>query len=145
MLVDSFNDFFDWEAEFYDPLPRKKLVCRHCNKSNGLFWRQISKQWIIHEKNGSVHSCDGYQIPIELLKEAVKVNTQIARKNAIRNLYDKARKRGGIKRVINLVSDEDLIALLTCFVKDSVNSFCYEIQIQALKEEIFRRMSKTKV
>lgn len=149
MLLDQ---CFDEEGEdaFDGFRVRKDLRCNHCNK-RGLAWRQIKRKWVLFEKNGNVHSCHGYEPPIDILKAIAKETLEATRKDAQWRLLDKAKKKGGIKRIINIVSDEELIDLYACFVRDEQReydnpevgmSIGYKNEIQLLKEELLRRMLK---
>jgi hypothetical protein len=143
--------FDDWDEEGFQGVGiRKELRCNHCNK-RGLAWRQVKRKWVLFEKNGNVHSCHGYEPPIDILKEIAKETLETTRKDAQWRLLDKAKKKGGIKRIINIISDEELIDLYACFVRDEQSehdnpevgmSFGYKNEIQLLKDEILRRMLK---
>lgn len=152
-FADMFLDqcFDEGDEDAFDGFGvRKDLRCNHCNK-RGLAWRQVKRKWVLFEKNGNVHSCHGYEPPLEILKEIAKETLEHTRKDALWRLHDKAKKKGGIKRIINVVSDSELIDLYACFVRDEQSecdnpevgmSFGYKNEIQLLKEEILRRISK---
>ena len=152
MLLEScFDDFMGWADEFGYPVrERKELRCSHCNK-NKLAWRQVKKKWVLFERDGNVHSCHGYEPPLEILKELAKQTLEEARKDALWRLQEKAKKRGGVKRMINIFSDQGLLDLYMCFVRDSQIDpeevgmkfpFQYKNELNLLREEILRRMEK---
>ena len=146
------NECFDeGDEDAFDGYGVKKdLRCNHCNK-RGLAWRQVKENWVLFEKNGNVHSCHGYEPRIEILKEIAKETLEESRKKTLWRLHEKAKKRGGIKRIINVISDEELIDLYACFVRDDQSnesnpevgmSFGFKNEIKLLKEELLRRISK---
>jgi dCMP deaminase len=73
------NVMYEEETDsFIGPGRRKKLLkCSHCGKKP-LSWKRIKNKWIIFELDGSVHLCNGYEPPLEILKEIAKtVGTQV--------------------------------------------------------------------
>ena len=127
----------------------KPLKCRSCGKGN-LSWRKILGRWIMMEKSGGVHTCDNYEPPIDILKIIAKENLDKEKENVIWKLKDKAKERGGLTKLINIISNEQLIELYTSFVRDDQRdiddppigiSFGYGKEIAFLKKEILRRMN----
>jgi hypothetical protein len=142
--------FDDWES---DEWVRSSLgkSCRHCNKTN-LAWREVKKQWVLFEKNGNMHHCHGYEPSLEVLKVIAQQSLEETRKDAIWRLYEKTKKRGNVRRMINLLSDEDLIDLYACFVRDAQRDYdapdveksfmSYKNELKILRGELLHRMAK---
>jgi hypothetical protein len=142
--------FDEWES---DEWVRSSLGinCSHCNKSK-LAWRNVNRKWILFERNGSVHSCHGYEPPLEILKFLAKEALEDSRRDAQWRLFEKAKKRGSIKRMINILSDRELLDLYACFVRDDHQVYNspnlgkshapYKNELRVLREELLRRMEK---
>lgn len=151
-MDESFFDFsdLDYDTDLGGGYSRRELRCKHCNKGK-LAWRQVKKTWVLMEKTGKVHSCHGYEPPLDILKELAKETLAETRKEAMWKLQDKAKKRGGIKRLINILSDADLVDLYACFVRDDQRDHdfpdvgmgsTYKNELSALRTEILHRISK---
>lgn len=128
---------------------RKALRCRSCGKGD-LLWRKVSGNWIMMEQDGRVHRCEGYEPPIESLKVIANEIIKETKEEALWKLKDKAKQRGGLTKLINIISDEQLLELYTSFVRDDQHnydepdigmSFGYGREISFLKKEILRRMN----
>lgn len=142
--------FDEWES---DGWVRSSLgkSCRHCNKSK-LAWRQVKKQWVLFEKNGNVHHCHGYEPALDVLKEIALQALEETRKDAMWRLHEKAKKRGGVRKLINILSDSELIDLYACFVRDAQRDYdepdvgksflSYKNELRILREELLHRMAK---
>lgn len=145
-------DWTNWDLCDDEPVrPRKILKCSHCKKPN-LVWRNIKNTWVLFEPNGKrLHTCESYTPPMEVLQEIVRRSIQSSRSNELNRLYERMMKNGGVKRIINMVTDEQLLQL---FVRvnnahgveyDDVGwgmTTDYSKQISQLKNEILRRMTK---
>lgn len=143
MLLDQ---IIDWDGDGENVGYRKELQCSHCNKRS-LAWRKVNKKWVLFESNGNVHSCHSYEPSLDVLKLLAKDNQEIIRRDALWRLTDKAKKRGGLKKIINLISDSELIDLYACFVRDDLRSevgmpVSYKNELKLLKDELLRRLSK---
>jgi hypothetical protein len=143
MLIDS--DFDDWS--YSEP---KILKCKSCKKPS-LIWRKFDDRWVMMEKDGSPHTCKGYSPPIEVFKELADEMRLSIKKKEMWTLMDKAKKRGGIQRMSNIIGDEQLVDLYACFIRDDQRnkdnpdvgmSFGYKNEINLLKAEILKRLHK---
>lgn len=152
MIIDSCYDN-DCPDELFDVgyyKSRRELKCRSCNKGD-LSWRKISGNWVMIENTGGVHICEGYEPPIEVLKIIANEVTKETKKNILWNLKDKARERGGLNKLINILPDEQLIDLYLSFIRDDqltidnpdvgMSMPCYSREISFLRKEILRRMN----
>jgi hypothetical protein len=145
MLIDrGFEELADGDT-WGEPGPRRTLRCRQCGKTP-LNWRKILDIWVMFEKNGKVHTCCGYEPPIEVLKELAKeVMADTKEKLQWQNL-DKAKERGGLIKLMPLLPDDQLIDLYASFIRDNCGepdvgmSFSYKNEIALLKQEILQRM-----
>lgn len=143
LLIEQTID--DWEDDGYGPAPRRVLRCRQCGKRD-LNWQQIKGVWTMFEKNGKVHICGGYEPPIEVLREIAKEVLQKTREEMQWRLFDKAKKRGGLMKLMPLLSDDQLLELYVCFIRDGLGEpdvgmgISYEREIAILKSEILKRM-----
>jgi len=143
------EDFCDFIDDFEFDYPSRELRCKHCNKRN-LAWRKVKKSWVLIEKSGKVHSCHGYEPSLDTLKELAKETLSEVKKDAIWKLFDKVKKRGSLQRLINILSDDDLLDLYACFIRDEqrdhdfpdvgISNPCKN-QILVLRKEILRRIS----
>lgn len=145
-------DWTNWDLYDDEPVrPRKILKCSHCKKPN-LVWRSIKDQWVMFESDGKrLHTCDGYTPSMEVLKELVHRSVQSSRSKELDNLYNRMMKQGGVKRIIGIVTNEQLLHL---FVRvnqahgveyDDIGwggKTDYSKQIRQLKSEILRRMTQ---
>lgn len=149
MIADSWGDESD---AFYDDenKTRNELKCRSCKKGN-LSWRRISGTWVMMEKNESIHKCEGYEPPIEALKVVADEILKKIKEETFWKLKDEAKQRGGLTKLKNIVSDEQLIDLYSSFIRDEQRNYdepdigmpiSYYQEISMLKKEILRRMSK---
>lgn len=144
--------FWDDPDELYDIgyyRARKELRCRSCGKRE-LFWRKVSGNWIMMEQDNKVHQCEGYEPPLESLKVIADEILKETRKETLWKLKDKAKERGGLTKLINIITDEQLLDLYTSFVKDEQRNYdepdigmpiSYGREISFLKKEILRRMN----
>lgn len=147
--LDSTLDDFYGESDDLNCYVRRRRVlrCRQCGKPN-LNWRMIQDRWVMFEKDGKVHTCGGYEPPIEILKELAKEVVAETREGLIWRLMDKAKKRGGMIKLLPILPDDQLIDLYACFIRDDCGepdfgmSIGYEREIKMLKEEILKRMLK---
>jgi len=149
MMAFDYDDFEDAGYEYYERKPPTR--CRGCGKKD-LDWRHICGYWTMMEKSGGVHTCHKYSPHIEVLKALAEEVMRKTKKAALWNLYEKAKKRGGLTQLINIVSDQDLIDLYASFVKDNISQYyepeigissiipAYDMEISILKKEILRRM-----
>lgn len=141
--ADMLMDYDEGESDDISCYERKRRVirCRQCGK-NPLNWRKILDIWVMFEKSGKVHTCGGYEPPIEVLKELSKeVLAETKEKLQWQNL-DKAKKRGGLIKLIPLLPDDQLIDLYTSFIRDSCGDpdVEYKNEMKVLKAEILQRM-----
>lgn len=146
------ESLYDDHDELYDVgyyRVRKELRCRSCGKRE-LFWRKVSGNWIMMEQNNKVHQCEGYEPPLESLKIIANEVLKETKEETLWKLKDKAKERGGLTKLINIITDEQLLDLYTSFVKDDQRnyddppigmSFGYGREISFLKKEILRRMN----
>lgn len=149
MHVESLYDYSD---ELYDVgyyRARKELRCRSCGKSN-LLWRKVSGNWIMMEQDKKVHQCEGYEPPIESLKIIANEVIKETKEEMLWKLKERAKERGGLTKLINIIMDEQLLDLYTSFVKDEQRNYdepnigmplSYGREISFLKKEILRRMN----
>ena len=149
MLIESSCDYSD---ELYDVgyyRARKELRCRSCGKRN-LFWRKVSGNWIMMEQDTKIHQCEGYEPSIESLKIIANEVLKETKEETLWKLKDKAKERGGLTKLINIITDDQLVDLYTSFVKDEQRNYdepdigmplSYGREISFLKKEILRRMS----
>ncbi len=146
MLIEQMMDEGgeDWEMGVS---PRKVLKCRFCKKPN-LVWRKILDQWVMFESDTKVHTCGGYEPPIEVMKEiTTEVLAKTREKIEWRN-FDRAKKRGGLIKLLPVIPDDQLVNLYACFISDreqceGVSEHSrYENEIEILHKEILRRMTK---
>lgn len=139
--LDCDGDGF-WEAS--PSRPRKVLKCRACRKPN-LIWRKILDQWVMFESDTKLHTCGGYEPPIEVLKHLASEVLTETKNGLIWRLMDKAKKRGGLLKLLPILPDDQLIDLYTCFVSDNTMDSCkidYEKEINLLRKELIKRMTK---
>ncbi len=154
MLIDQgFEQLADGDDLGYPyeyPYERKRLRCKGCGKKN-LEWRRIYNRWTIMEIDGGVHTCHKYSPSIEVLKVLAEEVTKKTKEDVFWNLFEKAKGRGGLTQLINIVSDNDLVDLYTAFVRDDQRyhddppigiSLGYKNEILTLKNEILRRMNE---
>jgi hypothetical protein len=148
-------DYFDFEDAGYDYYERKPPTrCRGCG-SKELDWRHICGHWTLMEKSGGAHICHKYSPPIEVLKALAEEVTKKTKEDALWRLREKAKKRGGLTQLINIISDQDLLDLYAAFVKDNMPRYddpevgmgfgiypSYDRELSLLKNEILRRMTK---
>lgn len=147
------ESLYDDNEELYDIgyyRARKELRCRSCGKG-GLLWRKVSNNWIMMENDNKVHQCGGYEPPIESLKIVANEVLKETKEETFWKLKDKAKKRGGLTKLINIITDDQLIELYTSFVKDEQHHYdepdigmsisTYGREISFLKKEILRRMN----
>lgn len=147
MLIEQgFGQLADGDV-WGEPSVRKTLRCRQCGKTP-LDWRKILDIWVMFEKNGKVHMCCGYEPPIEVLKELAKeVFAETKEDSQWKNL-DKAKKRGGLIKLIPVLPDDQLIDLYASFIRDDCSepnvgmSFSYKKEIALIRGELIQRMSK---
>lgn len=146
MLLDQIDE---WEPEYYSR-PRRVLRCRQCGKRD-LNWRMIKGIWTMFEANGRVHICGGYEPPVEVLKEIAREVLAKTREDAMWRLRDKAKKRGGLIKLLPILPDDQLVELYACFVRDDQRNYDepdigmpsnYAREIAILKGEILKRMMK---
>lgn len=139
----DFDTCDGWEQE-------KDLRCKHCRKRL-LAWRQVGRRWVLIEWNGTPHSCHGYEPPLDVLKVLAKETQETIKKEALWHLVDRAKKRGCLKKMINIIPDADLVDLYACFVRDQQReqdnpevgmSVSYKNELKLLKDEILRRIAK---
>jgi len=89
MVFRNMGEMADWTIEqiqnledgFYEEEPdegscntfkrKKPLICSRCKESK-LIWRKIKERWVIFNLDGSVHTCKGFEPPIEILREIAK-------------------------------------------------------------------------
>lgn len=149
MLIESSCDYSDelYDVGYYGA--RKTLRCRSCGKQD-LFWRKVSGNWIMMEQDTKIHQCEGYEPPIESLKIIANEVLKETKEETLWKLKDKAKERGGLTKLINIITDEQLLDLYTSFVKDEQRNYddpdigmpiSYGREISFLKKEILRRMS----
>ena len=72
--ADYLIEQMDWCGEddtWYEPGPIRTLECKHC-KSTAVKWKEIDKKWTLFDLDGNVHTCPGYEPPIEILKKILK-------------------------------------------------------------------------
>jgi len=138
----------EWEPDYYER-PRRSLRCRQCGKRD-LNWQLIQGVWTMFEGD-KVHICSGYEPPIEVLREVAKRVLAKTRENEQWRLFDKAKKRGGLLKLLPLLTDEQLVELYACFVRDDQRNYDepdigmplnYKREIAVLKGEILKRMMK---
>lgn len=147
MLLDSWDfDYFE-DDSLYES---KTVCCRGCGNKD-LEWRHICGRWTMMNKSGGVHTCHKYSPHIDVLKHLAEEVTRKTKEDALWRLKEKAKKRGGLTQLVNIVPDDDLIDLYTSFVKDAQRfesdppigiSFGYDREISILKKEILKRMNK---
>lgn len=103
------------------------------------------------EANGRVHICGGYEPPVEVLKEIAREVLAKTREDAMWRLRDKAKKRGGLIKLLPILPDDQLVELYACFVRDDQRNYDepdigmpsnYAREIAILKGEILKRMMK---
>jgi len=147
MLLDQIDE---WEPEDWWESPRRILRCRQCGKRD-LNWQNIKGIWTMFEPSGKVHICGGYEPPLEVLKEIAKNVLSKTREDALWRLREKAKKRGGLVKLIPLLPDDQLVDLYACFVRDDQRNYDepdigmplnYAREIAILKGEILKRMLK---
>jgi hypothetical protein len=128
--------------------PLRVLKCKSCKKPH-LVWRKFNERWVMMEQDGSPHTCKGYSPPIEVFKTLADEAMAKKREKEMWILRDKAKKRGGLQKMINIITDEQLVDLYTCFVRDDqytqINpdvgmNWGYGHEISILKTEILKRM-----
>lgn len=146
------SDWTNWDLWDDEPVRERKILkCSHCKKPN-LVWRHIQKNWVLFEPNGKrLHTCDGYTPSMEVLKELAKRSVESSRAKELDHLYERMMKQGGVKRIIDIVTNEQLLQLFVRVNRahgveqDEIGwgwKTDYSKQIRQLKEEILRRMEK---
>jgi hypothetical protein len=145
MITDNWDD--NWDDS--DMLSRSKVLkCRACNKSN-LIWRKILDQWVMFETNVKVHTCGGYEPPIDVLKHIASEVLVKTQEESKWRLFDRAKNRGGLLKLLTVIPDDQLVDLYACFIRDkqlhSSNpdvgmNKSYDKEIEVLRKEIIQRM-----
>lgn len=146
--IEQFTNFDmdDVNDDFY--APPKILRCRSCGKRH-LFWRKILDKWILTEADDSVHVCKGYNVPLDVLKEVAAEAQRKIKQEAEWKAFEKAKKRGSLTKMMPTLTNDELIGLYGCFVRDEQCHksnpdvgmfFGYQKQIDMLKAEILKRM-----
>ena len=150
------DDIFDidWDDDYEEPELgmghfSKSIKCKHCNV-NGFHWETYnngkSKFYILFDVDGNVHTCDGYEPPIQILKRIV--NDKLAANNA--KILNKAKERGNLEKMLPTLSATQLVEFYACFIRDnqthsetgwSATEF-YKEEINLLKNEIVNRINK---
>jgi len=158
MMLDDMGDMADMLIEqgfeqmadgdtWGEPRSRRSLRCRQCGKTP-LNWRMILDIWVMFEKSGKVHTCGGYEPPIEVLKELAKEVLAETKEDLQWKNLDKAKKRGGLLKLMPVLPDDQLIDLYASFIRDDCGepnvgmSFSYKKEIALIRTELIQRMSK---
>lgn len=145
-------DAWDCMEHWYDARPRKILQCSFCKKKN-LQWHNVKGQWVMFEPNGErLHTCAKYSPPIEVLKELANASLNLSRMKELDKLYNRMMNAGGVKKIINVVTNQQLIDLFNRLNRehnvdnrDDIGwgmTTNYSKQLAQLREEIIRRMTK---
>lgn len=145
LLESSFDDY-----EYENISERRKSVrCSHCN-TNGLAWKVVKRRWVLFEINGDVHSCHGYEPRLEVLKEIASKALKNSKIDAEWRIREKAKERGGLEKLMPVITNDQLIELYACFVRDQQlehdepdvgKPISYKNEIQLLKNELLHRMN----
>jgi hypothetical protein len=150
-MADLTLEQIDWEDEdCFHSHERRELRCRSCNK-DGLSWRKFKNRWVLFEPTGEVHICHGYEPPLDILKGIAKETLTQSKLNFKEKIKDKLIKHGSLGRMVNVLTDAELLSLYQYFIieneaqKDPELSWGrqnYGPQIKYLQDEILRRMNK---
>ena len=146
MMMDNFELDF---AGLEDPIIRKPTQCRGCNTTN-VSWSKINNKWILVNPNGAPHRCGKYSLPLDVLKEIERDHRQKRRQILSDRVFTKSLSHNGIVKVIDLLTNEQLIALYARWISYNQSqisntgyvSSIYKYKIIELETEILKRMIK---
>ena len=105
------------------------------------------------EPNGSrLHTCEGYTPQIEVLKELANTTINFHRIQELDKLYNRMMKAGGFKKIVNIVTNDQLIDLFVRVNRahndENYNKFSWDgdydhsKQLAQIKAELLKRMVK---
>ena len=137
---------------WYNSRPHKVVQCFMCKKKN-LKWVNVKNHWVLFESDGvRLHTCKaGYTPHIDVLKELAAKSITLARIKELDKLYNRMMNAGGVKKIVNIVTDAQLLDLFIRVNRahgveyDDVGwglPTDYSKQLTQLRAEILKRMSK---
>ena len=144
----------EWDSmeHWYSCRSPKVLRCSACKKKN-LKWHRVKGYWVLFEPDGSrLHTCAGYTPPFDALKELAHATINVTRMNELEKLYTRMMKAGGLRKIINIVTDSQLLDLFIRVNREhkledrddigwgSITD--YSKHLSQLRTEILRRMNK---
>jgi hypothetical protein len=146
------GDWTNWDMFDDEPVrPPKILKCSHCKKPN-LVWRHIKDAWVMFEPNGKrLHTCEGYTPNLEVLKELARRQVESSRAKALNGLYNRMMKAGGFKKIVNIVTNEQLLDLFVRVNREHGVEYDdvgwghktdYSKQLAQIRAELLKRMNK---
>lgn len=150
LLLEQCHDFdCDCPEDIFPPSHfKRELRCKSCSKGN-LHWRRINEIWTMFETNGSVHTCHGYEPHISVLKKLAQESLERHKRYSLWALRDKAKERGSLHKMLNVITDDQLVDLFACFVRDDQSlkdnpdigmPLSYKNELQILRKEILKRL-----
>ena len=152
LLLEQSIDEWDGMEHWYCSRPKRVLACSFCGKKN-LKWHTVKGHWVMFEPNGSrLHTCKGYTPQIEVLKELANTTINFHRIQELDKLYNRMMKAGGFKKIVNIVTNDQLIDLFVRVNRahndENYNKFSWDgdydhsKQLAQIKAELLKRMVK---
>ena len=132
----------DWSIPPNPKYTRKEIYCGHCNKK-GLNWKPWKDSWVLFEKSGVPDIA--YQL---IFLKKIANDKLIQRREQFNDrMFNRSFKFNGIKRIITLLSNEQLIDLYErwiAYAKDEngYRNYLYENKIEELRLELLKRLNK---